>query len=186
MGKTQKGAVWLDPRKTPPYEFFQYWRNVADDDVINCLKMLTFVPVEEIEAMERWQGSEINKAKEILAYELTKSVHGGEEAGKALKAAKAVFAGGGADENMPTTTLTGDDLTGGAINILELMVKTGLCASKGEARRLVEQNGLSIDLGDGSFRPVGDIAMQVTGEQLAGGTVIVKKGKKVFHKLTVQ
>jgi len=184
MGKTQKGALWLDPDKTPPYEFFQYWRNVGDDDVINCLKLLTFVPIEEIEAMETWQGSELNKAKEILAYELTKCVHGDTEAGKALAAAKALFVSGGADENMPTTVLADADFdSGDSIAILDLLVKTGLCPSKGEARRLIQQNGTSIDRGSGVLTQVADIAEAVSKSEIASGTVILKKGKKIFHKV---
>ena len=185
MGKTQKGAVWLDPDKTPPYEFFQYWRNVGDDDVINCLKLLTFVPIEEIEAMEQWEGSQLNKAKELLAFELTKCVHGEDEAGKALNAAKALFGAGGADENMPTTTLTGEDFADGIVNIIDLLVKTGLCPSKGEARRLVQQKGVSIDKGDGAFAPVEDVGAALSKEEIAAATVIIKKGKKVFHKVTL-
>lgn len=185
MGKTQKGAVWLDPDKTPPYEFFQYWRNVGDDDVINCLKLLTFIPIEEIEAMEQWQGSELNKAKEILAFELTKCVHGEQEAQKALAAAKALFVSGGADENMPSTTLADADFADGAIAVVDLLVRTGLCPSKGEARRLIQQKGVSIDHGDGSFKQVADIGETVTRNEIASGTVIVKKGKKVFHKVEV-
>ncbi|MDL2234186.1 tyrosine--tRNA ligase, partial [Ruminococcaceae bacterium OttesenSCG-928-L11] len=181
MGKTQAGAVWLDPERTPPYEFFQYWRNVDDADVINCMKMLTFLPIEEIEDMEKWEGSQLNKAKEILAYELTKDVHGKEAADKALEAAKAVFGGSGVDENMPSTTLADADFTDGAINIMDLLVKTGLCPSKGEARRLVQQKGISVDLGEG-FAAVEDIAFAIP-QNAFDGNVIVKKGKKVFHKV---
>ena len=138
MGKTESGAVWLNPEKTPPYEFFQYWRNVADDDVINCLKLLTFLPIEEIEKMEKWEGSQLNKAKEILAYELTKMVHGQEEAEKALSAAKAIFSEAGQSEHMPTTVLGSSDFTEGKISLSELLVKTGLAPSKGEAKRLIQ------------------------------------------------
>lgn len=184
MGKTQSGAVWLDREKTSPYEFFQYWRNVADEDVINCLKLLTFVPIAEIEEMEQWQGSARNKAKEILAWELTKDVHGKEEADKALAAANALFVAGGADENMPSTALTPADLTEDVIGILDLLVKTHLAPSKAEARRLVQQNGVSIDRGEG-FQPVGGIDYTLTKETVACGKVILKKGKKVFHKVTL-
>ena len=145
MGKTENGAVWLDPEKTSPYEFFQYWRNVADDDVINCLKLLTFVPIEEIEAMEKWEGSQLNKAKEILAHELTKMVHGQQEADKALEAARAIFAGGTHSDDMPTTSLVSSDLADGAISVADLLVKTGLAPSKGEAKRLIQQGGVSVD-----------------------------------------
>ena len=146
MGKTEKGAVWLDPEKTSPYEFYQYWRNVGDADVIKCLKMLTFVPIEEIEEMEKhMEGAEYNKAKELLAYELTKLVHGKEEADKADAAAKAIFAGGGNSDDMPSTTIAAADLTDGKIGILTLLVKCGLCPSNGEARRLVTQNGIAVN-----------------------------------------
>lgn len=184
MGKTQAGAVWLDPEKTPPYDFFQYWRNVGDDDVINCLKLLTFVPVEEIETMEKWKGSELNKAKETLAWELTKDVHGKEAADKALAAAKALFVSGGEDANMPATQLADTDFTDGVIPVLDLLVKTGLCPSKSEARRLMQQNGISVDAGEG-FVGVTDIATTLSRDVIAGGKVILKKGKKVFHKITV-
>lgn len=183
MGKTQAGAVWLDPAKTSPYDFFQYWRNVDDAEVINCLKMLTFVPIEEIEAMEAWEGSQLNKAKEILAFELTKEVHGEQEASKALEASRAIFVGGGDSENMPTTTLEDTDLTDGVIGILELMVKAELTGSKGEARRLVQQKGVSIDLGEGEFAQVSDPFLSVTKEQLKTDKVIIRKGKKIFHKV---
>lgn len=185
MGKTQKGAVWLDAEKTPPYEFFQYWRNVDDADVINCMKMLTFLPVEEIEAMEQWQGSELNKAKEILAFELTKCVHGEDNAQKALAAAKALFVTGGDDASMPSTQLQDADFTDGAVSILDLMVRTKLAPSKGEARRLIQQNGISIDVKGEGFTAVADIAFMLTHEDVAGGNVILRKGKKVFHKVTV-
>lgn len=185
MGKTMGGAVWLDPNKTSPYDFFQYWRNVDDAEVINCLKMLTFVPIEEIEAMEAWEGSQLNKAKEILAFELTKEVHGEEEAAKALEASRAIFVGGSDSANMPTTQLEDSDLTDGAIDILELMVKAGLTASKAEARRLIQQKGVSVDSGDGEFQSVEDIAFSVTKEQLASDKVIIRKGKKIFHKVKI-
>ncbi len=177
MGKTEKGAVWLDPEKTSPYDFFQYWRNVADADVIKCLKMLTFVPIEEIEEMEKtMEGAAFNKAKEILAYELTALVHGEEEAKKALEAAKAVFAGGGNSENMPTTELTVDQLTDGAMNILEMMLAAKLIPTKSEGRRLVQQGGVSVN-GEKVTDPNAMIAVE--------GEVIIKKGKKVFHKVVL-
>ena len=177
MGKTEKGAVWLDPEKTSPYDFFQYWRNVADADVIKCLKMLTFVPIEEIEEMEKtMEGAAFNKAKEILAYELTALVHGEEEAKKALEAAKAVFAGGGNSENMPTTELTADQLTDGAMNILDMMLAAKLIPTKSEGRRLVQQGGVSVN-GEKVTDPNAMIAVE--------GEVIIKKGKKVFHKVVL-
>ena len=175
MGKTEKGAVWLDAEKTSPYDFFQYWRNVGDADVIKCLKMLTFVPIEEIEEMEQRMdsGKAYNDAKELLAFELTKLVHGEEEAQKQLDAAKAIFAGGGNSENMPTTTLTAEDLTDGSIGLLTLLVKTGLAPSISEARRLVQQGGITMN-----DEKVTDPKMQIA----MTGEVILKKGKKVFHK----
>jgi len=183
MGKTQAGAVWLDRKKTEPYDFFQYWRNVDDADVINCLKLLTFLPIEKIEEMEKWEGNQLNKAKEILAYELTKDVHSKEDADKALEAATALFAQGGQSENMPATTLSSEDLTGGEISLLDLLVKTGLAPSKGEGRRLVQQKGISVDTGDG-FAIVEDAAFAIGEEALKQG-VIIRKGKKVFHKATI-
>lgn len=179
MGKTAGNAVWLDPNKTPPYEFYQYWRNVADADVLKCIRMLTFLPLEEIDKMDSWEGSQLNTAKEILAYELTKLVHGEEEANKAQSAAKAIFAGGGSHENMPTTILAEDDLTDGEIGILDMMVKASLAASKGEARRLVTQGGVSLD-----DEKITDPQYRVTAESLKKG-VVLKKGKKVFHRFTV-
>ena len=173
MGKTVSGAVWLDPEKTSPYDFFQYWRNVDDADVIKCLKMLTFVPIEQIEEMEKtMQGAELNKAKELLAYELTKLVHGEEEAEKALAAAKAIFANGGASADMPSTEIPAAELEGG-INILDLLVKTGLCPSKSEGRRLVQQNGIAVD-----DVKVTDPNAVITIDD----SVVIKKGKKIFHK----
>ena len=145
MGKTASGAVWLDPEKTSPYEFYQYWRNVADADVLKCIRMLTFLPLEEIDKMDEWEGSQLNTAKEILAFELTKLVHGEEEAQKAQAAARAIFAGGGSHENMPSTKLSDDDFKDGKIGVLDMMVKSGLAASKGEGRRLVIQGGVSIN-----------------------------------------
>lgn len=174
MGKTEKGAVWLDPEKTSPYEFYQYWRNVVDADVIKCLKMLTFVPIEEIEEMEKhMEGAEYNKAKELLAYELTKLVHGKEEADKADAAAKAIFAGGGNSDDMPSTTIAAADLTDGKIGILTLLVKCGLCPSNGEARRLVTQNGIAVN-GEKFTDPKGLVDLSEP--------VVIKKGKKIFHK----
>lgn len=174
MGKTEKGAVWLDPEKTSPYKFYQYWRNVGDADVIKCLKMLTFVPIEEIEEMEKhMEGAEYNKAKELLAYELTKLVHGKEEADKADAAAKAIFAGGGNSDDMPSTTIAAADLTDGKIGILTLLVKCGLCPSNGEARRLVTQNGIAVN-GEKFTDPKGLVDLSEP--------VVIKKGKKIFHK----
>ena len=177
MGKTEKGAVWLDPEKTPPYEFFQYWRNVADADVIKCLKMLTFLPVEEIRAMESWEGSQLNKAKEILAFELTKLVHGEEEANKALEAAKALFGGKGVSDNMPEYVLAAEDLTEGKINIADLLVKSGLCPSKRDARTVIQQGGASVD-----DRKIADPAEMIE----IGDFVVVKKGKKSMMKIKRQ
>ena len=173
MGKTVSGAVWLDPEKTSPYDFFQYWRNVDDADVIKCLKMLTFVPIEQIEEMEKtMQGAELNKAKELLGYELTKLVHGEEEAEKALAAAKAIFANGADSADMPSTDIPAAELEGG-INILDLLVKTGLCPSKSEGRRLVQQNGIAVD-----DVKVTDPNAVITIDD----SVVIKKGKKIFHK----
>ena len=177
MGKTAKGAVWLDPNKTSPYEFYQYWRNVGDSDVLKCLRMLTFLPIEQIDEMDKWEGAQLNQAKEILAFELTKLVHGEEEAQKAQDAAKALFAQGGDKSNVPTTTLDTGDLTDGAIGVLELMLKCGLVPSKKEARRLVEQGGVELD-----GQKVTDVAAAVTAEQLSGEGIMLKKGKKVFHR----
>ena len=178
MGKTESGAVWLDPKKYSPYDFFQYWRNVADDDVINCLKLITFVPIEEIEAMEKWEGSQLNAAKERLAYEVTKFVHGQDAADKALAAAKALFVSGSADANMPTTQLSDSDLTDGAIGILDLLVKTGLAPSKSEARRLVQGGGVVMN-----EEKISDANARVSREQLSA-SVVLRKGKKVYHKVT--
>ncbi len=178
MGKTEKGAVWLDPEKTSPYEFFQYWRNVSDADVIKCLKMLTFVPIEDIEEMEKtMEGAEFNKAKELLAYELTKLVHGEKEADKALETSKAVFSGKGSDENMPTVELSTDDLSDGKIGILTLLVKAGLASSNGEGRRLVQQGGISID----DVKKTDPQEFIEITEQ-----IVVRKGKKVFKKVIVK
>ena len=177
MGKTASGAVWLDPNKTSPFEFFQYWRNIDDADVLKCIRMLTFLPLEEIDKMSTWEGSQLNEAKEILAYELTKLVHGEEAADKAKAASKALFAGSGDTEHMPTTELTNDDFGGGAIDVLTLLVKCGLAASKGEARRLVQQGGVSVN-----DEKVAAIETTFGCEQFTGDGVVIKKGKKVFHK----
>ncbi|MCI8538545.1 MAG: tyrosine--tRNA ligase [Oscillospiraceae bacterium] len=181
MGKTAGNAVWLDPNKTAPYDFYQYWRNVDDADVLKCIRLLTFLPLEQIDEMERWEGSQLNTAKEILAYELTKMVHGEEEAGKARETAKGLFAQGGDLSNMPSTELTGADLTEGAIGILDLMLKCGLVPSKGEARRLVQQNGVEVN---GAKVP--SIDAQYTAEDLSGDGLTIKKGKKVFHRASLK
>ena len=178
MGKTEKGALWLDPQKCSPYDFFQYWRNVSDDDVINCLKLLTFIPIEQIEEMERtMQGSDLNKAKEILAFEVTKMIHGEEEATKCINAAKEIFAGGGKSADMPSTELSADELTDGGIGILSLMVKTGLASSNGDARRTVTQGGISVN--DVKITDPSEI-IKITGD------VVLKKGKKTFHKVSLK
>ena len=180
MGKTASGAVWLDPNKTSPYDFYQYWRNVGDADVLKCIRMLTFLPLEQIDEMAGWEGAKLNEAKDILAYELTKLVHGDEEADKARQASKALFSGAGDAAHMPTTELTNDDLGGGQINILNLMVRCGLCASKGEARRLVQQGGVSVN-----DRKVESIDEALGCEQFTGDGVIIRKGKKVFHRVVL-
>ena len=180
MGKTQKGAVWLDPNKTTPYEFYQYWRNIGDADVLKCLRMLTFLPLEQIDEMDKWEGAQLNTAKEILAFELTQLVHGTEEAKKAQEAAKALFVGGGDMSNVPSTQLTKDDLTDGAIGILDLMLKCSLVPSKKEARRLIEQGGVELD-----GEKVTDVNTPVTEMQLSGEGVMLKKGKKVFHRAVI-
>ena len=177
MGKTAKGAVWLDPNKTSPFEFYQYWRNVGDADVLKCIRMLTFLPLEQIDAMSSWEGSQLNEAKDILAYELTKLVHGEEEADKARTASQALFSGAGDTEHMPTTELTNDDFGGGSIDVLTLLVKCGLAASKGEARRLVQQGGVTVN-----DEKVPAIETTFGCEQFTGDGVIIKKGKKVFHR----
>lgn len=180
MGKTEKGALWLDAEKTSPYEFFQYWRNVDDADVINCLKLLTFIPIEEIEAKEHLTGSELNPLKEQLAYEVTKMVHGEEEAQKALDASRALFTNKANTDDMPTTALTDADLTDGAIGLLDLLCKTGLCGSKGDARRLAQQGGVTINdekITDGTYK--------VTKDSFTDGYLVIKKGKKVYHKVTL-
>ena len=180
MGKTQSGAVWLDPNKTTPFEFYQYWRNVGDADVLKCLRMLTFLPLEQIDEMDKWEGSQLNQAKEILAYELTSLVHGEEEAKKAQESARALFAGGAAAE-MPTAELSDADLSVGSIDLLSIVQKSGLCASRSEARRNVEQGGVSVD---GEI--VKDIKAVYTKEQLSGEGIVVKRGKKNFRRVVVK
>ncbi|MGM9541726.1 MAG: tyrosine--tRNA ligase [Candidatus Limivicinus sp.] len=180
MGKTASGAVWLDPNKTSPYEFYQYWRNVGDADVLKCIRMLTFLPLEQIDEMDKWEGSQLNKAKEILAYELTSLVHGEEEAKKAEASAKALFAGSGVSENMPTTEITEADLTDGAMDIMTILVKTGLCSSKSDARRNVQQGGVTVN-----DEKVTDIGKVYTADALKAG-IVVKRGKKNFNKLTLK
>ena len=175
MGKTASGAVWLDPKKTTPYDFYQYWVNVGDDDVIKCIKLLTFIPMDEIRKMEEWEGAELNKAKKILAYEVTKLVHGEEEANKAKEAAEAIFSGSGLSDNMPTKTLS--DFSG-EMQVLDMLTVTGILPSKGEARRLIQQNGLSIN-----DTKVTDVNAKVTEEDFKDGFIIVKKGKKSFFKV---
>ena len=178
MGKTASGAVWLDPNKTTPYDFYQYWRNVGDQDVLKCIRMLTFLPLEQIDEMDKWEGSQLNRAKEILAYELTALVHGEEEAKKAEESAKALFGAGGNNANMPTSTLTDADFENGNINVLSMLVATGLCPSRGEARRLVQQGGVTID-----DVKVASIDESLASERFEGEGVIVRKGKKVFHRV---
>lgn len=180
MGKTVGGAVWLDPEKTSPFDFFQYWRNVDDADVTKCLKMLTFLSLEEIAEMEKWPDNRINEKKEILAYELTELVHGKEEAEKAKKVSHSLFGGGGDDADMPTTTLSSDDLTDGEINMMDVMLKCNLVKSKSEARRLIQQNGVSVD----NVKISMDTLM-VSEAQLKDG-IVIKKGKKVYHKAIME
>ena len=180
MGKTQSGAVWLDPNKTTPFEFYQYWRNVGDADVLKCLRMLTFLPLEQIDEMDKWEGSQLNQAKEIRAYELTSLVHGEEEAKKAQESARALFAGG-AEAEMPTAELSDADLSDGSIDLLSIVQKSGLCASRSEARRNVEQGGVSVD---GEI--VKDIKAVYTKEQLSGEGIVVKRGKKNFRRVVVK
>lgn len=179
MGKTQKGAVWLDAEKTTPYEFYQYWRNVDDGDVIKCMKLLTFIPMSEINEYAKLEGAELNKAKEALAYSLTELVHGKEEADKAQAAAKALFAGGADDSNMPTTEVEQSDLEDGKITVLSLMIKAGMIKSNGEGRRLIQQGGISVN-----DEKISDVFTAVSADELKD-SVIVKKGKKVFHKFTL-
>ena len=177
MGKTAGNAVWLDPNKTSPFDFYQYWRNVGDQDVMKCIRMLTFLPLEQIDAMDSWEGSQLNQAKEILAYELTKLVHGEAEADKAQEAARALFGGSGSSENMPSTQLPEARFTDGKIGAIELLVACGLCASNGEARRLIQQGGVAVD-----DRKVASIDVTFDQAQFAGDGVVIKKGKKVFHR----
>lgn len=181
MGKTQKGAVWLDPKKTSPFEFYQYWRNIGDADVLKCIRMLTFIPLEEIDKMDTWEGSQLNTAKEILAFELTKMIHGEEEAVKAQEAAKALFGGAGNSADMPTATLKDEDLTDGSIDILSILVKSGLVPTRNEGRRAVEQGGVSVD-----GEKVTDIKAVYTKEQMAGDGIVVKRGKKNFRKVIAE
>jgi len=180
MGKTASGAVWLDPNKTSPFEFYQYWRNVADQDVLKFIRMLTFLPLEQVDEMDKWEGSQLNTAKEILAYELTKLVHGEDEANKAQAAAKALFAAGGASaENMPTTVLTADDFTDGKLLVIDMLLKTKLAASKSEARRLIQQGGVLI-----ADAKVDSLEATIDESAVEGDGLIVKKGKKTYHKIT--
>jgi len=177
MGKTASGAVWLDPNKTSPYDFYQYWRNIEDADVLKCIRMLTFLPLEQIDEMDKWEGAQLNTAKEILAYELTKLVHGEEEAAKAQETARGLFAGKGSLENMPATELAAEHFTDGKIGVINLMVACGLCASNGEARRLIQQGGVAVD-----DQKVTSIDVAFDQEQFAGEGLVIKKGKKVFHR----
>ena len=178
MGKTQKGAVWLDPNKTSPFEFYQYWRNVADADVLKCIRMLTFLPLEEIDKMDSWEGSQLNTAKEILAFELTKLVHGEEEAVKAQESARALFSQGVAAD-MPSVTLSADDFKDGAIDIVSVLVKSGLVSSRNEGRRAVEQGGVAVD-GD----KIPDISVTIPEEKFDGDGIVVRRGKKNFRKVS--
>ena len=180
MGKTASGAVWLDPKKTTPYEFYQYWRNIGDADVLKCIRMLTFLPLEQIDEMDKWEGAELNKAKEILAYELTNLVHGEEEAKKAQDAARALF-GGGPDAEIPTTALHDDDFENDEIGIIQVLVAAGLVTSNGEARRAIQQNGVAVN-----DTKVTDPFMKLSKAELAGGSTIVRRGKKNFRKIIVE
>ncbi len=180
MGKTQSGAVWLDPDKTSPFDFYQYWRNVADADVLKCLRMLTFLPLEQIDEMDHWEGSQLNKAKEILAYELTSLVHGEEEAEKAQKAARELFTGGSA-ANMPEAKLSQEDLEEDAIDLISLLQKSGLVSSRSEGRRAIEQGGVSVD-----GEKVTDLKAVITREQLTGEGVVIKRGKKNFRRVSME
>ena len=177
MGKTAGNAVWLDPNKTSPFEFYQYWRNVDDADVMKCIRMLTFLPLEQIDEMDKWEGSQLNKAKEVLAFELTQMVHGEEEAKKAEASAKALFGGSGSSEHMPSTELTDDDFNDGKIDTLTLLVRCSLAASKGEGRRLVQQGGISVN-----DEKITDFATSFDKSLFEGEGAIIRKGKKVFHK----
>lgn len=180
MGKTQKGAVWLDPNKTTPFEFYQYWRNVADADVLKCLRMLTFLPIEQIDEMDQWEGSKLNEAKEILAYELTNLVHGKEEADKAKEASRALFAGEGSLENMPCATLKEEDFRDGVIDILGILVSAGMAASRSEARRAVEQGGVTV-----KGEKVTDVKQTYSKDEISADEFIIKKGKKSFKKIVI-
>ena len=181
MGKTAGNAVWLDPNRTSPYDFYQYWRNVEDADVMKCIRWLTFLPLEQVDEMDGWSGSQLNRAKEILAWELTSMVHGKEEADKAQDAAKALFGGGGDNANMPSSALAEDSFDGGEIGIMNLLVACALAPSKGEARRLVQQGGVSVN-----DQKVADIDQKFSRELFLGDGVIIKKGKKVFHRAFVK
>ncbi len=178
MGKTAGNAVWLDPNKTSPFDFYQYWRNVSDDDVLKCIRMLTFLPLEQIDEMDKWEGNELNKAKEILAFEMTNLVHGEEEAVKAQNAAKALFSGAADTSNMPTVTLNDEDIDNGEISIVKILVKAQLAKSNGEAKRLIQQGGISVN-----DEKVSDFAATLTEEKITSEDVIIKKGKKVFYKI---
>ena len=180
MGKTAGNAVWLDPNKTSPYDFYQYWRNVDDADVMKCIRMLTFLPLEQIDEMSKWEGSQLNRAKEILAFELTSMVHGEEEARKAEASAKALFSGAGSSDNMPSTELEEADLTDGKIDIMTLLVKTGLCSTKSDARRNIQQGGVVVN-----EEKVTDISMSFSAEELKAGLVL-KRGKKNFNKVILK
>ena len=180
MGKTAGNAVWLDPKKTSPYEFYQYWRNVADSDVLKCIRMLTFLPLEQIDEMDKWEGSQLNKAKEILAYELTKLVHGEDEANKAQDAARALFGGGADSADMPSTSLSADDFADGKISVIDILVKAGLAKSKSEARRLIEQGGVSVN-----DEKVKNLDFSLSADEIAADPAIIKKGKKIFHKIVM-
>jgi len=181
MGKTQSGAVWLDPNKTTPFEFFQYWRNVSDADVLKCIRMLTFLPLEEIDKMESWEGAQLNEAKEILAFELTKLVHGEEEASKAKEASHALFAGGANNANMPTVTVTAEDFPDGELDIISVLVKAGLCDSRGDGRRNIQQGGVSV-----ADEKVTDISTKYTLDDFKGEGLIIRRGKKKFAKVIAE
>ncbi|WP_455721850.1 tyrosine--tRNA ligase [Agathobacter sp.] len=181
MGKTQSGAVWLDPNKTTPFEFFQYWRNVSDADVLKCIRMLTFLPLEEIDKMESWEGAQLNEAKEILAFELTKLVHGDEEAAKAKEASHALFAGGNNNANMPTVTVTAEDFPDGELDIISVLVKAGLCESRGDGRRNIQQGGVSV-----ADEKVTDISTKYTLDDFKGEGLIIRRGKKKFAKVIAE
>ena len=181
MGKTQSGAVWLDPNKTTPFEFFQYWRNVSDADVLKCIRMLTFLPLEEIDKMESWEGAQLNEAKEILAFELTKLVHGEEEATKAKEASHALFAGGANNANMPTVTVTAEDFPDGELDIISVLVKAGLCESRGDGRRNIQQGGVSVN-----DEKVTDISTKYTLDDFKGDGLIIRRGKKKFAKVMAE